>query len=307
MTRPIGRLVKGTTEIGRGNYDYDIDVRGKDELSFLAQRFMEMSSSLKEKITQLGKLNVDLVERNSALDETLRQLRSTQEELVRSERLAATGKLTAQLAHEINNPIHNIQSCLKTALGRLPKETKGRELIDVAFDEVSRLSRLIAQMLDFYRNSLVEEEMKPTNLNDLLDRVVAITKNDLSHHHITVKAKVDDELPLILGSRDKLMQVLLNLISNARDAMPRGGHLDILAGTQNGNVRIVVKDNGGGIEKANLDKIFDAFFTTKGKVSGVGLGLSVSYGIVNQHRGVIEVESTVGQGSSFTVVLPYGV
>ena len=305
MTRPIRELVKGTTEISRGNYDYPIQVRGRDELGFLASRFMEMSASLKDKITQLGKLNQDLLERNRTLDETLRQLQSAQDELVRSERLAATGKMTAQLAHEINNPIHNIQSCLKTALGRLPAEIKGRDLIDVAFDEVNRLSRLTAQMLNFYRNSLVEEELKLTNLNDLIEEVVAVTQSELSESNIRLTTQIDSGLPLIRGSRDKLKQVLLNLLSNARDAMPEGGKLYISACAQNGTVRLSVRDTGVGIPQENLDRIFDAFFTTKEKVSGVGLGLSVSYGIVNQHRGSIEVESAVGRGSTFTVVLPY--
>ena len=305
MTRPIRELVKGTTEISNGNYDYQIRVRGRDEMSVLAHRFMEMSSSLKDKISQLGKLNQDLLERNRTLDETLRQLQSAQEELVRSERLAATGKMTAQLAHEVNNPIHNIQSCLKTALGRLPADIKGRELLDVAYDEAERLSRLTTQMLHFYRNSLVEEELNVTDLNELLGEVLTITRSELSSNHIRLQHHIDEGLPQIRGSKDKLKQVFLNLIANARDAMPEGGTLDISACANNGMVRIAVKDTGVGIPQEHLNRIFDAFFTTKSKVSGVGLGLSVSYGIVSQHRGSIEVESRVGHGSTFTVLLPY--
>jgi signal transduction histidine kinase len=305
ITRPISDLVRGTTEISQGNYDYSIRVRGRDELSILAQRFMAMSSSLKEKISELAKLNQDLLERNRDLDETLRKLQSAQEEIVRSERLAATGKMTAQLAHEINNPIHNIQSCLNTALKRLPQEIRGRDLIEVAYDEAGRLSRLTGQMLNFYRGSLVEEELKPTNLNDMLDEVVLLMRDELSASKITLRTDIRKELPAIRGSRDKLKQVILNLISNARDAMPQGGRLDIIASVENGTIRLAVKDEGVGIARENLNRIFDAFFTTKGKVSGVGLGLSVCYGIVSQHRGSIEVESTPGKGSSFTVVLPY--
>ncbi|HEX9006429.1 MAG TPA: ATP-binding protein, partial [Bacteroidota bacterium] len=304
MTRPIQHLMAGTTEIARGNYDVQIAVRGKDELSFLAQRFMEMSASLKEKITLLGQLNEDLLARNRDLDETLQQLRTAQEKLLRSERLAATGKLTAQLAHEINNPIHNIQSCLKTALTRLPREVKGRDLIDVAYDEVNRLSRLTVQMLDFYRNTLVDEEMKPVDLNSLLTDVLALTQNELRQNNIQVTTEIEPALPEVKGSRDKLTQVLVNLVSNARDAMPNGGRLEVRAHARDGTVRIMVRDTGVGIPKENLNRIFDAFFTTKAKVSGVGLGLSVSYGIVTLHRGSIEVESSVGKGSSFTVVLP---
>ena len=306
MTRPISELVQGTSEITRGNYDYAIRVRGRDELGILAGHFMAMSSSLKEKITELGKLNRDLLERNRDLDETLRQLRSAQEDLMRSERLATTGKMTAQLAHEVNNPIHNIQSCLKTAIGRLPEGTKGKDLIEVAYEEVNRLSRLSAQMLSLYRSSLVEEEMKPTNVNEIMGEVVTLARSEVQDKNITLHEEIEPSLPPVRGSRDKLKQVLLNLISNALDAMPNGGELAMRAARQNGTVRLTVTDTGVGIPRENINRIFDAFFTTKGKVSGVGLGLSVSYGIVSQHRGSIEVKSAPGKGSSFTVILPCG-
>ncbi len=305
ITRPIRQLVMGTTEISNGNYDYLIQVKGKDEMSVLAQRFMEMSASLKDKLSQLGTLNQDLVERNKALDIALRQLQTAQQNLLRSERLAATGKMTAQLAHEINNPIHNIQSCLKTALARVPMEIKGRDLIDVAYDEVERLSRLTSQMLNLYRGSPVEEEMKLTDLNSILDEVIAVTRNELAGNNIHPVVNIDAGLPKIRGSKDKLKQVLLNLIANARDAMPRGGDLVLAVSAHDGTVRIMVKDTGVGIPQEHINRVFDAFFTTKGKVSGVGLGLSVSYGIISQHQGSIEVESTVGKGSTFTVLLPY--
>jgi signal transduction histidine kinase len=298
--------VQGTTEITKGNYDYAIQVRGRDELGILAGRFMAMSSSLKEKITELGKLNRDLLERNRDLDETLRQLRSAQEDLVRSERLATTGKMTAQLAHEVNNPIHNIQSCLKTAIGRLPQGTKGKDLIEVAYEEVNRLSRLSAQMLSLYRSSLVEEEMQPTNVNEIMGEVVTLARSEVQDRNIVLREEIEPSLPVVRGSRDKLKQVLLNLISNALDAMPNGGELAMRAARQNGTIRLTVADTGVGIPRENMNRIFDAFFTTKGKVSGVGLGLSVSYGIVSQHRGSIEVKSAPGKGSSFTVILPCG-
>jgi signal transduction histidine kinase len=304
MTRPISDLVNGTAEIARGNYDHFIQIRGRDELSFLGARFMEMSSALKEKITQLAALNRDLSDRNSVLDETLRKLRAAQEQLVRGERLAATGKMTAQLAHEINNPIHNIQSCLATALHRLPAEARGKDLIEMAHGEAGRLSRLTLQMLDFYRTSLVDDDMRPTDVDTLLHEVITLTKAELQSGKITLRARIDPDLRLLRGSPDKLKQVFLNLIANARDAMPDGGQLDIEATTENENITIRVRDTGIGIASDNIGKIFDAFFTTKGRVSGVGLGLSVSYGIVTQHGGSIGVESEAGRGATFTVILP---
>jgi signal transduction histidine kinase len=304
MTRPIAALITGTDEISKGNYDYVMDVRGADELNVLARRFMAMSASLKTQIAQMARLNQDLTQRNEELDDTLRKLRAAQEELVRSERLAATGKMTAQLAHEINNPIHNIQSCLQTALNRLPADVKGKDLIETAYGESGRLSRLTLQMLNFYRTALVEDIMKPTDLNQLLREVVILTKADLEQRHIAVETAFDPACPTIRGSRDKLKQVFLNLITNARDAMPGGGTLWISTALGAKNVQVKVGDTGVGIPRENLNRIFDAFFTTKGKVSGVGLGLSVTYGIVSQHRGSIDVESAVGKGTTFTINLP---
>jgi signal transduction histidine kinase len=304
ITRPIAALVTGTDEIGKGNYDYVIELHGRDELAVLARGFMAMSSSLKDQIARLASLNQDLRQRNQELDDTLQKLREAQEELVRSERLAATGKMTAQLAHEINNPIHNIHSCLQTALHRLPGVVNGKDLIETAFEEAGRLSRLTLQMLNFYRTSLVEDVMKPTDLNELLGEVVDLTKEELVHKGITVTTDFPAGIPRIRGSRDKLKQVFLNLVANARDAMPEGGRLEIRTAVQNNSVRVEVRDTGVGIPPENLNRIFDAFFTTKGSVSGVGLGLSVSYGIVSQHRGSIEVISKVGKGTTFTIVLP---
>jgi signal transduction histidine kinase len=304
ITRPINKLVRGTTEVAKGNYGFVISVSGKDELSFLAERFGDMSKSLKEKIDELGQLNQDLIGRNRDLDETLQKLKEAQEELVKSERLAATGKLTAQLAHEINNPVHNIQSCLKTSLGRLPKDIQGRDLIEVAYEEVARMSKLTRQLLDFYRTSFVPEETMAVDLNRVVNETVQAFDSELSGAGISVDLNLKEPLHLIQGSSDKLKQVFLNIILNAKDAMPDGGLLKISSSESDGMARVTVSDNGVGIPKENIGKLFDAFFTTKSKVSGVGLGLSVSYGIISQHRGTINVSSSAGRGSTFTVSLP---
>lgn len=304
ITRPVRELVTGATEIGRGNYDHRIQVKGRDEMSILARQFTEMSASLKEKMTQLDALNRDLVGRNAALDDALRKLRDAQQEIVRGERLAATGKLTAQLAHEINNPIHNIQSCLKTALARLPGEAKGRDLITVAFEEIERLSKLTRQMLDFYRGSLVVPELLPVNLNDIVREVVGTNEEALRERGIHCLVDAQNELPDTPGSRDKLKQVFINLLINARDAMPDGGSITIRTREEHGRIVVRFADTGIGIPAENLGRVFDAFFTTKSKVSGVGLGLSVSYGIIGQHAGTIAVSSERGTGTEFTIELP---
>jgi signal transduction histidine kinase len=304
ITSPIRALITGTDEISRGNYDYAISVGGKDEIGHLARRFMEMSAALRDKISQLDGANRDLLSRNADLDETLRQLRAMQEKLMRSERLAVAGKMTAQLAHEVNNPIHNIQSLLKTALDRIAPEARGRDLLHVAYEEVNRLSRLTLQMLNFYRTSTVDEHLLPVNIGALLAEVDSLVRSGLEAKKIDLGVDLGEDLPPIQANPDKLKQVMLNLVGNAQDAMPDGGMITISVRREGMWMKIVVRDTGQGIPPEHKGRIFDAFFTTKGKVSGVGLGLTVCHGIITQHHGSIDVDSGVGQGTSFHIALP---
>src|ERR1051325_3598413 len=300
ITHPIAALVRGTGEISRGNYDYAIAVGSDKEIRFLAEKFTEMSLALKDKMNQLAV-------RNSEMEEALRQLKEMQTELVKSERLAATGKLTAQLSHEINNPVHNIQSCLQTLLKRFNEpgtDARGRELLDTALEEVTRLARLTRQMLDVYRTSMVEIEREPLSLNDVIQDVVSTSAEVFRKQRIGVNLSLDPSLPPVQGSRDKLKQVFLNLFLNAKDAMPGGGTLTLQTSARNGAVIAQLEDTGVGIPPENINRVFDAFFTTKSKVSGVGLGLSVTYGIIRQHAGSISVKSSAGKGAAFSVTLP---
>lgn len=313
VSTPIETLVKATREISKGNLDYSVSVpggqpggngRSRDELLFLSARFDEMRNSLRDKIGQLDSAYADLSLRNREIEETLEKLRQAQEELVRSERLAVTGRMTAQLSHEINNPIHNIQSLLQTTLRKLNGAAPERELIVVALDEVNRMATLTRQMLEFYRGSVVEIDLEPVDTRRVLEDVVQSNAAALATHGITLHLNVPDGLPRVAGSADKLKQVFLNLILNARDAMPSGGDIHVVATSLRGLLRVTVADTGVGIKPEHLGRIFDAFFTTKKEVSGVGLGLAVTYGIIQQHKGTIEVESSVGKGTVFTLMLP---
>ncbi|HMD14300.1 MAG TPA: ATP-binding protein [Bacteroidota bacterium] len=297
ITRPIAALVKGTSEVSRGNYDFHISVGGNGEMKYLAQRFEEMSLALKEKISQLA-------ERNRELETTLQQLKDTQAELVKSERLAVTGKLTAQLSHEINNPIHNIKSSLQTVLKRIGPQSPDHELLDVAYEEVERLANLTRQMLDVYRLSMAPLQRVPLNLNEVIQEVITSSTPSLNEKGVKTRLNLSHSLPNIFGSRDKLKQVFLNLIMNAQDAMPSGGLITIVSASKDGCIVVDVIDSGIGIQPEHINRIFDAFFTTKNTVSGVGLGLSVTYGIVKQHDGTISVQSTVGKGTTFSLSFP---
>jgi signal transduction histidine kinase len=310
VARPIDRLVRASTELQRGNLTYRLNGGegpgdfANDELGVLAERFDDMQESLADKIARLDQANRDLSGRNTELVETLERLHRTQEDLVRSERLAVTGKMAAQLSHEINNPIHNTQSLLESSLRRFEGSEQTRELLRLALEEVSRMASLTRQLLDVYRGSVVETPMTSVDLVGLAREMERAHSNALAERGITLTVTAQASAALVRGSRDKLKQVLLNLLLNARDAMPDGGQLTIGVAAEDRWVVLRVSDTGLGIAPEHKNRIFEAFFTTKKEVHGVGLGLSVTYGIVKQHEGHIEVESTVGAGTTFLIRLP---
>ncbi|MFP3927906.1 MAG: sensor histidine kinase, partial [Desulfobacteraceae bacterium] len=241
---------------------------------------------------------VDLKERL----EMERSLRDTQEKLLQSEKLAAMGKLTSQIAHELNNPLYGIMNTLELLKAEIPPESKRRRILEMALSETVRLTELLRKMLSFSRPD--EEERQPTNMNTILDEILLLLGKQLQEHSIKVKTSFQENLPPVLASKNELRQVFLNMIANARDAMPAGGTLGVATSSRDNEVRISISDTGLGIEEEHLNKIFDAFFTTKDNVKDVGLGLSVCYGFVEGHGGDIKVESRLGEGTTFTVILP---
>ncbi|MFP4036739.1 MAG: PAS domain S-box protein [Desulfobacteraceae bacterium] len=241
---------------------------------------------------------VDLKERL----EMERSLRDTQEKLLQSEKLAAMGKLTSQIAHELNNPLYGIMNTLELLKAEIPPESKRRRILEMALSETVRLTELLRKMLSFSRPD--EEERQPTNMNTILDEILLLLGKQLQEHSIKVKTSFQENLPPVLASKNELRQVFLNMIANARDAMPAGGTLGVATSSRDNEVRISISDTGLGIEEEHLNKIFDAFFTTKDNVKDVGLGLSVCYRFVEGHGGDIKVESRLGEGTTFTVILP---
>lgn len=311
VSAPVDRLVLAAERIGQGNLDppsgAGTDGPGadpQDELAFLAMRFDGMRRSLKEKIDELDRTNQALSAQNKEVEDALTRLRQAQEDLVRNERLAVAGRMTAQLSHEINNPIHNIQSLLDSSLRKLEGNPPVRELLVVALEEVRRMATLTRQMLDLYRGSVVDIEWEPIDLPRLLEDVALVSNPQLLQHSIRLILELSPGLHRVAGSQDKLKQVFYNLIANARDAMPQGGTITIAATHAAGFVTVTVADTGAGIGPDIIGRIFDAFFTTKHEASGVGLGLSVVHAIVTRHKGTITVDSSVGKGTRFVITLP---
>ncbi|MFB0538227.1 MAG: GAF domain-containing protein [Anaerolineae bacterium] len=240
------------------------------------------------------------------------ELARSQAQLIQSEKLSATGKLAASIAHELNNPLQALQSCVYLVAGQTDPDDPNRQYLDIAREELGRVARIVGRMVDFYRPS--NEGRIPTDVNALLEDVVALVRKRLQQGGIEVGLELAPDLPLIVASGDHLKQVFLNIIINALEAMPQGGRLAMAtrcisergvrrkASADAGFVEIEFADTGVGIPAEHINNIFDPFYTTKSK--GMGLGLSVSYGIVERHGGQIQVESKVGEGATFIIRLP---
>jgi two-component system NtrC family sensor kinase len=240
------------------------------------------------------------------------ELAHSQSQLIQSEKLAATGKLAASIAHEINNPLQAVQSCTYLVADQIAPDDPNRRYLDIAREELDRMARIVGRMVDFYRPS--DDGRIPTDVNALLENVVALVRKRLQQGGIEVDLELAPDLPLIIATGDHLKQIFFNMIINALEAMPRGGRLEMATRhiSKRGDhkktsanadfVEIEFADTGVGIPTEHINNIFDPFFTTKSK--GMGLGLSVSYGIVERHGGQIQVESKVDEGTTFIVRLP---
>ncbi len=230
------------------------------------------------------------------------KLRETQQQLLQSEKLAAMGRLTSQIAHELNNPIYGIMNTLELLKTEIPPDSKRRRILDMSLSETERLAEMLRNMLSFSKPE--EEKRRKINVNELLDNVMLFFEKQMWESNIKIKLNLDQKIPLITASPNQLRQVILNIVTNAKDAMPQGGTLSVETLSKDESVIIKLKDTGIGIPEGIRDKIFDAFFTTKHKVKGVGLGLSVCYGIIKDHGGDIGVKSRAGKGSTFSIILP---
>ena len=241
---------------------------------------------------------VDLKERL----EMERALRRTQEQLLQSEKLAAMGRLTSQIAHELNNPLYGIMNTLELLKTEISPESKRRKVLEMALSETVRLSDLLRKMLSFSKPD--QEEKQAVDLNTVLDEILILHEKQLQEIDIKIKTFFAEALPQISASKNQLRQVFLNLVANARDAMPEGGTLSVKTAADNENVKIEISDTGAGIKEEHIKKIFDSFFTTKDTVKGVGLGLFVCYGFIKDHGGDIEVKSKVSEGTTFSITFP---
>jgi signal transduction histidine kinase len=295
VARPIAQLVAGVDAFAGGEYGRPIRVDAGDEIGYLAHAFEQMRTALQSHITSLA-------EEKQRLETANRRLQETQQQLIQSERLAAVGKVAARVAHEVNNPLAIIKTAVRIIRNQSRPDSPTTASLQMIEEEISRIARIIQDLLEFSRPPPPAQEW--VQVNTIILGLEPLLEQGLGEKQIGLKVILEPELPRVLISSDQLKQVILNMVRNAEDAMPQGGELRICTARQGPFVDLSIADTGCGIPAGHREHIFDPFFTTKQRGKGVGLGLSVSNGIITAVNGRIELESEVGKGSTFRVSLP---
>ena len=253
---------------------------------------------------ELKKMNEELERKVKERTEEIRmayeQLRRAQEVLMQVEKMTSIGRFVAGLAHEINNPLDGIQNCIRAVLAEPDNKQKLREFLGLALEGLDRIELIVRRLLDYAKPHIFERI--DLNINDIIEDALAIAQFRIKDKKIEVEEILSVEVLIVVGDFHYLEQVFANIIFNAIDAVNFNGKIEIETFGDDKSVFVKIKDNGCGIPESILNKIFDPFFTTK--PNGTGLGLYLSYNVVSSHGGRIEVKSKVGEGSTFTVILP---
>jgi two-component system NtrC family sensor kinase len=278
VAKPVAQLLEATNIVAAGDLEHQLAVRRNDELGLLQRSFNEMT----------------------------RRLAVARRQLYQSDRLASIGRLAAGVAHEINNPLTGVLVNSSFLHRRAAEGSEERKDLETIVHETKRCREIVKGLLDFSRQAPMSRAM--VDINSVIERALRIVDNQLLVKNVQVTRALSDELPPIPAAADQIVQVLINLLVNAADAMgPRSGEIFVgtgLGASEQGPViEIKVADNGCGIAEEDLGQIFEPFFTTKDR-HGTGLGLAVVWGIVQEHGGLIRVDSKLGRGATFTVQLP---
>ena len=267
----------------------------------IAWRITGRSVVLNVSITPLVSKSGEKIGRLLLFDDVTQRERM-EEQMSQTEKLTSLGLLAAGVAHEVNTPLAVISNYIQMLAKQMPEGDPRHAIIEKIVKQTFRASEIVNNLLNFSRTG--PSELADVDVNHVVEETLSLVSHPLKTSQIQVVKQLDPALPPVRGSANKLQQVFLNLFLNARDAMPAGGMLEVRTATHNGSVEIEVVDTGNGISREHIHKIFDPFFTTKPGGRGTGLGLSVSYGIIKEHAGKIDVRSTPGRGTSFHVEFP---
>jgi two-component system, NtrC family, sensor kinase len=284
LSSSINKLVSASKELADGNLEAKVGKISNDELGELAETFNYMATALKDR------------------DEQLKEY--TKSKIMESERLALIGQLSANVAHELNNPLQGIVTYSHLLLEEDSFNEDAKTNLQKIVVQANRCRDIIRGLLDFSRHKNPDKTL--CNVNTLLTGCISLVEKQAPFHNIQLLTEMESNLPSIVLDPSQIERVFLNLIINAAEAMDGNGKLTITTryNREKGSIEIRVQDTGHGISAENMPKIFDPFFTTKETGHGVGLGLAISYGIVQEHGGSITVESELEKGTTFTVSLP---
>ncbi|MGA7472808.1 MAG: ATP-binding protein [Candidatus Sulfotelmatobacter sp.] len=306
--KPIQALEKGTEHLSQGELGYQIEAQSQDEVGDLARSFNGMSLQLRaanEEIVTWAKTLEDRV------DEKTKELRSAHDHMLHVEKMASLGKMAAVVAHEVNNPLSGILTYAKllrkwveSGQAGHDKREEAMQCLELIATESRRCGDLIKNLLSLSRTAPMN--VQSTDLHAVMDRCLMLVRHQLDLGGIELQLNIAKDLPRVPCDPAQIEQVLIALIMNAIDAMPRGGNLwlDARLSDDESEIEIQVRDDGAGIAPDILPHIFEPFLTTKESGHGVGLGLAISRGIVERHNGRIEVKSELGRGTTFNISLP---
>jgi signal transduction histidine kinase len=302
ISRPILQLRRMAQAVATGDLDQSSGLQREDEIGDLASAFDVMTGRLKERTEEAERLYAEAVERNRQLKEMFEQLQAAQQQLVQSEKLASVGQLSAGIVHDVKNPLGVIKGIAEEMLEDAPQGSQQSDSLKLIRDNAARANTIVTDMLTFARQST--PAMLRRDLRETVEGCLRLTSYMLRKGKVDVETSIPDSPTMATYDAQQMQQVLVNLIQNAVQAMPEGGRLAVRLRKDDGTATIEVEDSGIGIPPENLSRIFDPFFTTKPEGQGTGMGLSTSYGIIARHGGVIDVKSTMGAGSTFTVRIP---
>ncbi len=298
INQPVAALVRGADLLAAGQLGHQITIAGNDELGRLGAAFNRMSGEIQKRDGEIRAFNAELQAR---VDERTRELKEAQAQLLQSQKIAAVSSLGAGIAHEINNPLTSVLGFAQILASRARKEgrDKDAEALQLIDDEAQRIKRIVATLLSF-SESFAGEGFTELDANQLVE--AALRQVPLGQ--IELVRELAAELPPIIGSSAQLQEAIIQLLRNALIAMRGAGRLTLRSAGADGVVRLEVIDTGKGIAPEHLEKVFDPFFTTKDDWRGEGLGLTIVHRIVEQHHGRVKAASRVGEGSTFTLILP---
>ncbi len=301
LVRPLEDMAAVSKEIAAGDLTHRVQVADQSELGLLSSSFNAMLDRIHDMNTQLEQWAKMLEQK---VEERTEQLVKTQAAMDRQQRLASLGQLAAGVAHEINNPLGGILTFASLVQEELPPDSPIRDDVEEVVRQADRCRKIVQELLEFSRQR--EARTAPHSVNEIVGRTLTLLEKQASFHDIKIVRELDPAMPVAVVDDSQLQQVFMNIILNAADAMDERGTLTVKTGHNRGAKEVFVSftDTGCGIPEGIREAIFDPFFSTKAPGKGTGLGLAVACRIVQAHRGRVEVASEVGQGSTFTVVLP---